>query len=363
MAMSFIARPRIERRKARKVTTVMAALFASAPAIAQTEPFVEEQAPELPGALSHSLRQIGLQGQTLLISDPSVNGAEGAFHSLSRIADRWVYGTTVTASDAAPNLAFGTSLALDGDTALVGAPGTGTNGITQIPGSAYVLVRSGTAWVEQQELVAPDGANDDDFGESVALSGDIAVVGAPGKPFAPRLWQRRRHRRKHRDRVCVMGRSTWFWQPGSRLRLHPRGSELHAARENLDHVLGQLVFTRSGTTWTERQELRPAMRATNFGIFPALSGNHAVIASMDSIYSFVRPAASDDAGSGIIDAGSPQGGDAAADAAPATGGPPEAAGDSGSCGCRIGSRSDRSSAVLVLIAACSALGRRRRRRC
>ena len=46
-------------------------------------------------------------------------------------------------------------------------------------GSAYVFVRSGTTWNQQQKLTASDGAADDQFGYSVAISGDTAVVGAP----------------------------------------------------------------------------------------------------------------------------------------------------------------------------------------
>ena len=46
-------------------------------------------------------------------------------------------------------------------------------------GSAYVFVRSGTSWSQQQKLTANDGAAHDGFGYSVAISGDTVVVGAP----------------------------------------------------------------------------------------------------------------------------------------------------------------------------------------
>jgi hypothetical protein len=47
-------------------------------------------------------------------------------------------------------------------------------------GSAYLFVRSGTAWTERAHLIPPDGAARDNFGRSVAVSGHTAVVGAPG---------------------------------------------------------------------------------------------------------------------------------------------------------------------------------------
>ena len=45
-------------------------------------------------------------------------------------------------------------------------------------GSAYVFTRSGTVWSQQQKLTASDGAASDRFGGSVAISGDTAIVGA-----------------------------------------------------------------------------------------------------------------------------------------------------------------------------------------
>ena len=81
------------------------------------------------------------------------------------------------ASDGADGDLFGIAAAVSPDTAVVGAyldDDTGSNF-----GSAYVFVRSGTTWTQQAKLVASDGAVDDQFGFSVAVSGDTAVVGAP----------------------------------------------------------------------------------------------------------------------------------------------------------------------------------------
>ncbi len=50
-------------------------------------------------------------------------------------------------------------------------------------GSAYVFTRSGTSWSERAKLTAADSAADDVFGWSVALSGDTAVIGAPTSIF------------------------------------------------------------------------------------------------------------------------------------------------------------------------------------
>ena len=69
--------------------------------------------------------------------------------------------------------AFGWDVALDGDTAIVGAPAASNSN-----GRAFVFVRSGTNWTAQTELMG-DAGDYDQFGKAVALDGDYAVVGAP----------------------------------------------------------------------------------------------------------------------------------------------------------------------------------------
>ena len=84
----------------------------------------------------------------------------------------------LVASDAAADDIFGCSVAISGETVVVGAPrDDGAAGFDQ--GSAYVFVRSGGVWSQQQKLVASDAAAGDNFGSSVAISGETVVVGAP----------------------------------------------------------------------------------------------------------------------------------------------------------------------------------------
>ena len=77
------------------------------------------------------------------------------------------------ASDGAPSDQFGTSVAISGSTAVVGAYRKDSGA-----GAAYIFVRSGTTWAQQEELTASDRAAGDGFGASVAISGSKAVVGA-----------------------------------------------------------------------------------------------------------------------------------------------------------------------------------------
>lgn len=89
----------------------------------------------------------------------------------------WTETAKVVASDAAPIDYFGRSVALDGELAVVGAFGNDDHGTGT--GSAYVY-RASTGWAEEQKLMAKDAANIDYFGFSVAVDGEVIGIGAPG---------------------------------------------------------------------------------------------------------------------------------------------------------------------------------------
>ena len=82
----------------------------------------------------------------------------------------------LTASDGAKWDRFGRSVSVSGNTIVIGAEYDNDNGVSS--GSAYVFVREGASWSEQQKLTASDGAAADFFGYSVSVSGDTIVVGA-----------------------------------------------------------------------------------------------------------------------------------------------------------------------------------------
>ena len=83
------------------------------------------------------------------------------------------------AGDGAADDMFGWSVAVSGDTAIIGAYGDDDKG--DFSGSAYVFVRAADGtWSQQAKLTAADGEVGDYFGSSVAVSGDTAVIGVFG---------------------------------------------------------------------------------------------------------------------------------------------------------------------------------------
>ncbi|HJM10187.1 MAG TPA: FG-GAP repeat protein, partial [Candidatus Marinimicrobia bacterium] len=96
--------------------------------------------------------------------------------ALNGIALAQLPESKIVASDAATGDNFGRSVAISGDYAIAGAPYDDDGGTNS--GSAYIFKRSGTEWSQEDKIVASDPAANDVFGISVAISGDYAIVGA-----------------------------------------------------------------------------------------------------------------------------------------------------------------------------------------
>lgn len=122
---------------------------------------------------------VTVSGYTAVVGAPGDAANAGSIYVFREIGGVWQQVAKRQASDAAAGDAFGSNVALDGDTLLIGAPAddhaAGVNA-----GSAYVLRDFDGAWEEIDKLVANDAAADDRFGTSLALSADTALIGAEG---------------------------------------------------------------------------------------------------------------------------------------------------------------------------------------
>jgi hypothetical protein len=116
---------------------------------------------------------VAVDGDTALIGAFN-DGGKGAAYVFVRSAGTWSLQQRLAASDGAAGDEFGYAVALSGDTAVVSAV---TKASSQ--GYVYVFARSGTAWTQQQEFTGSDSTANDCFGCSVSVSGAIAIAGAP----------------------------------------------------------------------------------------------------------------------------------------------------------------------------------------
>lgn len=125
---------------------------------------------------------VGISGNTIVVGDPDDNGSAGADQGSAYVFVRngvsWTQQAKLTASDAAAQDHFGAAVGIDGNRIIVGAWGDdGAAGTDQ--GSAYVFVRTGTTWNAGTKLPATDLSAFDELGTSVAIKGVNAIVGAP----------------------------------------------------------------------------------------------------------------------------------------------------------------------------------------
>jgi hypothetical protein len=154
----------------------------------------------------------------------------------ARAGTAWKQKQKLLASDGAAWDWFGCSVSISGDYAIVGASGNDDRGTDS--GSAYIFKWDGTGWVQQQKLTASDGAAYDDFGVSVSISGDYAIIGADGD-------------------------DDWGNKSGS-----------------------AYIFKWDGTNWSQQQKLIASDGAAYnyFGCSVSISGDYAVVGAIGDDY-------------------------------------------------------------------------------
>jgi len=211
---------------------------------------------------------VAVSGDTVVIGAPyedsqatTVNGdgtdnsasASGAAYVFTRSGSTWTQQAYLKADNAGASDWFGISVAVSGDTIVIGANlegsnansvgGDGMDNSADYAGAAYVFVRSGITWTQQAYLKAGNAEADEWFGESVAVSGDTAVIGAL---------------REDSNATGVNG---------------------DGADNSASSAGAAYVFVRSGSTWTQQAYLKAdnAGAGDNFGTSVAVSGDTVVI--------------------------------------------------------------------------------------
>ena len=126
---------------------------------------------------------IAISGNTALVGGTTAHHHTGAAYVFVHGARGWTQQARLVAADGVALDNFGFSVALEGNTAVVGAPNRGPDGVRSFHGNggAYVFTRTGTTWTQQALLTrATDSSSSDFFGFSVGVSGQTALVGTPG---------------------------------------------------------------------------------------------------------------------------------------------------------------------------------------
>ncbi len=253
---------------------------------------------------------VAISGEAVVVGarfdDGAAGSDQGSAYVFVRSGGVWSQQQKLEASDAAAFDNLGDSMGISGETVVVGASqDDGTAGGAQ--GSAYVFVRSGGVWTQQQKLEASDAGAVDFFGFSVAVSGETVVIGAPRDDGTAGSDQ---------GSAYVFVRSAGVWTQQQKLEASDTGDQFgwSVAISGETLVIGALfddgtagsdqgsayVFVRSGGVWTQQQKLLASDAAAldNLGSSVGISGETVVVgASQDdgaagsaqgSAYVFVR---------------------------------------------------------------------------
>ena len=222
--------------------------------------------------------------------DPT-SGA-GAAYVYLKSGGSWSQQAKLTASDAEVNDAFGYDVALseDGTYAIVGAQYGGTGSGNDNHGAAYIFVRSGTSWSQQQKLTASDAYEGAQFGYNVDINADGTYV-AIGAPY---------DQSTNLGAVYVFTRSGSTWSQQQKLTASNAGSQDKLGfgtriSDDGDYIIAcapyedttasdvgmAYIFTRSGSTWSQQANFQTSDAQLEdrlgFGADMSGDGNYAIV--------------------------------------------------------------------------------------
>jgi hypothetical protein len=233
---------------------------------------------------------VAISGNTIVVGAPVRSfpglGNAGIAYVFTRSGATWTQQAELKASDAQAFDFFGSSVAIDTDTVIIGAPDT-SNSNNFNPGSAYIFTRTGSVWSQQAKFLADDGADDDGFGGAVSVSGDTAVVGAQSAAMGGT---------KFSGKVYIFNRANGSWAQQVKLTGDTQSSELFGCSLSLQAdtlaigANGSLVdgkfqqgavylFKRVANGWTRQSKLLANDGAASdiFGTGVAIDGKLIIV--------------------------------------------------------------------------------------
>ena len=183
------------------------------------------------------------------------NHYQGKAYVFYRNGNNWYEQNELTASDGTDYDFFGSSVSIDGNYIIIGAPFKNVGG-NHSQGEAYIFSNNGSTWTEQSVLTASDGSSDDEFGNSVSVSGDYAVVEGGQK-------------------VYVFNRNGSSWD--QQVVINP-GMNAHTVSINGDYfIVGgddtAYVYHRSSSSWNQQTRLSDVKGCSDVSV----SGDYALV--------------------------------------------------------------------------------------
>ena len=224
---------------------------------------------------------VAISGDSAIVGAYGDGLSSGSVYIFQQNAGVWSEAQKLTASDREISDNFGFSVAISGDTAIIGASSDGDNGSSS--GSVYIFQQNAGVWSEAQKLTASDGAAYDKFGYSVAISGDTAIVGAHGDD----------DNGSSSGSVYIFQQNAGVWSEAQKLTASDGevsdnfgisvaifGDSTFVGAYGDEFYSGSVyIFQQNAGVWSEAQELTASDGAASdlFGYSVAISGDTAVI--------------------------------------------------------------------------------------
>jgi len=218
---------------------------------------------------------VSIDGGHAIVGAPGNNSDLGAAYVFELTGGVWTEKAKLVGTNLAPDACFGFSVSIDGDYLIIGAVDDDDNGPES--GSAYIFKREGDTWTQQAKLVASHGTSSDQFGTSVAISGEYAIVGAPeynvvlANEGAAYLFKRE-------DSLWVEQTILTEREPVWEGRFG-----LTVAASNDQAVIGTLasgqayVYVKDSSAWREADRLRPQGIGIGFGQSVDIEGDYVIV--------------------------------------------------------------------------------------
>jgi hypothetical protein len=217
---------------------------------------------------------VSINGDSAIVGAWRDENLTGAAYVFTRNGTTWTQEAKLTASDGEIGDEYGYSVSISGDSAIVGARKDEAS-----TGAAYVYTRNGTTWTQEAKLTASDGAPDDLFGLSVSISGDSAVAGAAGNSSKTgTAYVYTRTGTTWTEEAKLVGSDSKIGE-GFAWAVSIDGDSFIAGSPGGNNNNGTAyVFTRTGTTWTEEAKLAASDAAPSdfLGISVSISGDSAI---------------------------------------------------------------------------------------
>jgi len=218
----------------------------------------------------------------------------GAAYIFKRTGTTWDQQQKIVASDRAVADQFGRAVAISGDYVVIGAQQSDVDATITDAGAAYVFVRNGSTWTQQKKLMASDAATSDYFGSAISISGDYIIAGAYAEDHnaagtallsgagSAYIFIRNGTDWTQQQKIVAADRaaSDFF---GRSVSISGAYAVIGAYNKRLDATTPSAgavyVFSRANTTWTQQQKIvaTDAAASDAFGHSVAISGDHLIV--------------------------------------------------------------------------------------